>query len=111
MPWHCGLCMSVWGGVVATAFLALLPWLNWPFALSLLYVTHGANRMTQKNDKADEQTIRVQAIITTLSQQRDAALNGLAEVNGELAILRHRITELTPSSNASTAVVTPIKKE
>lgn len=40
VPWHCALCMSVWAGAVATLFLWALPWLNWPLALSWLYLAY-----------------------------------------------------------------------
>ena len=38
IPWHCALCMSVWGGILATAFLLAVPYLNWPLAISWLYL-------------------------------------------------------------------------
>ena len=38
IPWHCALCMSVWGGILATAFLIAIPWANWPLGMSWLYL-------------------------------------------------------------------------
>lgn len=34
----CPKCLSVWGGAACTAALALFPWLNWPLAVSWLYI-------------------------------------------------------------------------
>ncbi len=34
----CRLCLSVWVGALATMLLLGCPWLNWPFALSYLYL-------------------------------------------------------------------------
>lgn len=34
----CPRCMSVWCGAAVTAAFALVPWLNWPLALSWIYI-------------------------------------------------------------------------
>ena len=44
VPWHCGLCMSVWAGALATASFVWLPWLNWPLALSWLWLAYNERK-------------------------------------------------------------------
>lgn len=41
IPWSCVRCMSVWAGAICTAFLLTIPWLNWPLAISWLYLAYG----------------------------------------------------------------------
>ncbi len=41
LPWQCVRCASVWAGIAATIFLVVLPWINWPLALSWLYMAYG----------------------------------------------------------------------
>ena len=36
--WSCGRCLSVWAGMIATALFTLHPFLNWPMALSWIYL-------------------------------------------------------------------------
>lgn len=39
--WTCGRCVSVWTGAIAVGVFMLAPWLNWPLALSWLYIAFG----------------------------------------------------------------------
>lgn len=36
--WQCPRCLSVWAGIAATGLLLYYPWVNWPLALSWLYI-------------------------------------------------------------------------
>lgn len=36
--WTCNRCVSVWASAACTALFALWPWLNWPLAISWLYI-------------------------------------------------------------------------
>lgn len=46
--WSCTRCVSVWTGIVATVVYVYAPFLNWPLALSWLYLLYAAlwNRAT-----------------------------------------------------------------
>src|SRR4029077_18761611 len=37
---ECQRCFSVWAGLTATLTFVVFPWLNWPLALSWLYIWH-----------------------------------------------------------------------
>jgi hypothetical protein len=56
--WQCPRCMSVWSGAFAAAMLALSPvthgispWMNYPFALAWLYLTHLDLRAAARMDR------------------------------------------------------------
>ncbi len=36
--WTCPRCLSVWMGAAATVLFVFIPWMNWPLALSWLYM-------------------------------------------------------------------------
>lgn len=44
----CLRCMSVWTGIVATLIFVAFPWLNWPLALSWMYIVHIDNMIARK---------------------------------------------------------------
>lgn len=37
--WTCSRCLSVWAGALAVIVFYVSPWLNWPLALSWLYIS------------------------------------------------------------------------
>lgn len=50
IPWHCALCMSVWAGIAATAFLLAAPYLNWPLGISWLYLAYERTRKVDNEE-------------------------------------------------------------
>lgn len=39
--WTCPRCVSIWAGAASTLFYVYSPFVNWPFALSWLFMLHG----------------------------------------------------------------------
>lgn len=56
IPWGCMLCMSVWGGGVATVFFLTVPWLNWPLAFSWLYLAYKGHRNVLEKEAVPQPT-------------------------------------------------------
>ncbi len=60
--WTCPRCVSVWAGAFCTGLFLISPWLNWPFALSWVYLWHVDSVIQQRlNEKGKEVTIGVDA--------------------------------------------------
>ena len=90
VPWGCSLCMSVWAGIVATIFMALLPWLNWPLALSWLYLSKNAKE-TPKVENQDQVVKTLQLRLEALSQQRNQAMDQVVVLQAEVARLSEEV--------------------
>lgn len=90
IPWNCMLCMSVWGGILATAFFLLLPWLNWPLALSWLYLAYMSQRkeaMKEKEVAAQPQAMdEVNFRVETMMQEYRSLLGMAADRASSLAV-------------------------
>ena len=93
--WHCGHCMSIWGSVLATAFFFTVPWLNWSFALSFLYLAYQAQKLQVKRHMTPEEElkIRAQAESAALSQLLQLMMSNVVVGAGEQAVLRARAAE------------------
>ena len=89
IPWHCSLCMSVWAGIAATAFLLAVPYLNWPLAASWLYLAY---ERTRKPVESEELNARVNAMHAEYALQLGALTRRGTELAAELtsAALRER---------------------
>lgn len=61
LPWHCALCMSVWGGILATLFLLAAPYLNWPLAVSWLYLFQERQRKPVDGKEIEARVSAMQA--------------------------------------------------
>lgn len=89
VPWYCSLCMSVWASILATAFLLAVPYVNWPLAISWLYLAY---ERTKKVD-SEELTARVNA----MQAEYEAAISALAKrsstMAAEIASLNIRVQE------------------
>ena len=92
VPWWCELCMSVWAGIGATVALTLLPWLNWPFALSWLYL---ANKPQQKEVPQMVDT-KFQAVVNEDSLIINSLLNRCRDLAAALETANAKIVELSP---------------
>ena len=96
IPWHCELCMSVWGGAVATVILVFSPWLNWPLALSWLYLTNKDSKVNSEKpvkNSEDEFKIRAQAESQMLGALLQPGINQAVVLAGEVAVLRAKLAE------------------
>lgn len=53
--WNCPRCLSVWAGIIVTVLFYYAPWVNWPFAMSWLYLwaadTANARRAAKKQEE------------------------------------------------------------
>ena len=111
VPWHCGLCMSVWAGALATASFVWLPWINWPLALSWLWLAAQASKPRTAMDKPSvpqpdapsDLDIRIGALSQEYGVQiAQLALRGatlaaeLASAQAKLASAQKRVAELEP---------------
>ena len=94
VPWGCSLCMSVWAGAVATIFIATVPWLNWPLALSWAWLAYqeGKKPMTEKVEPVapvqqgpSDLDIRIAALQQEHSNQLAMMANRAATFAAELA--------------------------
>lgn len=100
IPWHCSLCMSVWAGIAATAFLLAAPYLNWPLAISWLYLAYERQR------KVDNEELN--ARVNAMQAELQMTIGAIAKRGSELAAevqsgllreqkLQERIAELEKS--------------
>lgn len=97
IPWHCGLCMSVWAGIACTLFLVALPWLNWPLALSWLYLTYKRGlRLDNTEIEARVAAMQAEYEMTISAMVRRAAM-----VAAETASLAKRLKEKEVELEAS----------
>ena len=98
VPWSCSLCMSVWAGAATTVFIAFLPWLNWPLALSWAWLAYSepkpkSNQETGMNDQQRQQasinayTGELKLLISELAQRS-------ADLRAQLEIALLKIKEL-----------------
>lgn len=114
VPWHCSLCMSIWAGCASTLFLAILPWLNWPLAISWLYLAYlnttahlalfrGPDMTPEKISEIRQNASvaflqKVWEVTAQLGMNSTAdaaqALADTAELRSELEIANKRIAEL-----------------
>ena len=86
--------MSVWAGAVATIFIATVPWLNWPLALSWAWLAYqeGKKPMTEKVEPVapvqqgpSDLDIRIAALQQEHSNQLAMMANRAATFAAELA--------------------------
>ena len=55
----CVRCLSVWMGILTTLAFAFVPWLNWPLALSWLYLWRLESvQLRRQSAQANEATLR-----------------------------------------------------
>lgn len=92
VPWHCSLCMSVWGGIAATVFLLTLPWLNWPLAVSWLYLLW--ERLRSPMD-AKELEARVAAMQAEYELQAAALMRRSSVMAADLSSAHSQIREMS----------------
>ncbi len=88
IPWHCALCMSVWAAIAATVFLLVVPYANWPLAISWLYLAYERMRKVD----SEELTARVNAMHAEYGMTIAAMVKRSTEVAAELtsAALREK---------------------
>lgn len=53
----CARCVSVWAGIVCSVLFVYTPFLNWPLALSWLYITYADRVMLQLRLKTQKELI------------------------------------------------------
>ncbi len=92
--WTCLRCVSFWAGLMATALYVYRPILNWPLALSMLYIWH-AKAISEKprqitllvHANGDIELKRVDAapseVIGILTQATRALVTQTAQATGQ----------------------------
>lgn len=58
---RCPRCLSVWTGATCTAAFAFFPWLNWPLALSWLFLERIEMVQAKRQDALDREQERSRA--------------------------------------------------
>ena len=98
IPWHCALCMSVWAGAAATAFLIAMPWLNWPLAMSWIYLAYERTRKPVDNAEIEARVAAMQSeyeMQAAAIMRRSALMNAeVASANARTSAAQKRIEEL-----------------
>ena len=95
--WQCPRCLSVWSGMWVTVCFIVWPWLNWPLALSWVYITLMDWRTARRQHKLAQakQVIGRNPMARTAVQVMQQQLSDLMAVNANLqAKLEEQAEEL-----------------
>ena len=117
VPWSCSLCMSVWAGAAATAFVAFLPWLNWPLALSWAWLAYSEPKPQPKPEtrmnEQQRQQIATNAYTAELKMAVGEMAQRCADLRAQLEVALNRVKELeaTAPAPADKPALQAIQKE
>ena len=121
--WGCPRCVSVWAGGAATACFFYLPWLNWPLAISWLYLAYmsmpkkavpmpesappvnneGMASINEMQLRVDAMDAEFKGIITALTERCTTLAVASAVLRSQLAAANARIEHLmTPAQEHPT---------